>query len=167
MENTCYAARTLNDERAMSAFESVFKRYGKSVYKRVLDRTNNRGVAQEVVKEVFSDLYARMKKAPDADMTVLLIEAITDAHSMQVIRANNDISSVWADIVREVKSECSTKETCRLNESITVIKPETGGYAMMNAHPARRRRRLRLSAALTLRRKCPRRKSTAFLRRLQ
>ena len=50
MENTCYAARTLNDERAMSAFESVFKRYGKSVYKRVLDRTNNRGVAQEVVK---------------------------------------------------------------------------------------------------------------------
>ena len=127
MENTCYAARTLNDERAMSAFESVFKRYGKSVYKRVLDRTNNRGVAQEVVKEVFSDLYARMKKAPDADMTVLLIEAITDAHSMQVIRANNDISSVGAHIVREVKSECPTKETCRLNQTKTVKNPETGG----------------------------------------
>ena len=97
MENTCYAARTLNDERAMSAFESVFKRYGKSVYKRVLDRTNNRGVAQEVVKEVFSDLYARMKKAPDADMTVLLIEAITDLADQLGRHASAFAGSIQAD----------------------------------------------------------------------
>jgi len=108
---------------SVQLLKKLFEKYGRDVYLRILNETENREIAKKLTVQVFSDLQQKMQQHGSVDSLELLLNEFTDTRIKHIKYScidNREIAHLFeenkpekeeaAPVNEKIKAECTKRE---------------------------------------------------------